>query len=51
MDLWFTTSVGASTDVILATGAGVSACVLNMFCFGYSTDGMSLNVMSAPKRK
>jgi len=47
MDLWFTTSVGTGVDAILAIGASVSAHVLAMFCFGYPTNGVSLNLLSS----
>jgi len=47
IDLWFTTSVSASADVILAIGAGVSAYILDMFLFGCFTDGASLNLLSS----
>jgi len=47
IDLWFTTSVGASADVILAIGACVPAYVLDMFLFGCSTDSASLSLLSS----
>jgi len=47
IDLWFTTSVGADAGAILVIGAGVPACVLDMFCFGCPTDGISLNSSSS----
>ena len=47
IDLWFTTSVSASTDAILIISAGVPAHVSNIFCFGCPTDGASLNLSSS----
>jgi len=47
IDLWFTTFVGADAGAILAIGAGVSARVLDIFCFGCPTDGASLNLLSS----
>jgi len=47
MDLWFTTSVSASTDAILVIGASVPACVLDIFCFDCPTDSASLNLLSS----
>ena len=47
IDLWFTTSVGADAGAILAIGAGVPACVLDMFCFGYPTNSVLLNLSSS----
>jgi len=47
MDLWFTISVGTGTDVILVIGAGVPACVLDIFCFGCPTNGTLLNSLSS----
>ena len=47
IDLWFTTSVGADAGAVLAIGAGVPACVLDIFCFGCPTDGASLNSLSS----
>jgi len=44
MDLWFTISVGAGTNAILAIGTGVPAHILDMFYFGCPTDGTSLNL-------
>ena len=47
MDLWFTISVSADVDAILAIGAGVPACVPDIFCFSCPTDGVSLNLLSS----
>ena len=47
MDLWFTTSIGASANAILVIGASVPTCVLDMFCFGCPTDGTSLILLSS----
>jgi len=46
IDLWFTTSVGAGADAILAIGTGVPACVPDMFCFGCPTDSALLDLLS-----
>ena len=43
--MWFTTSVGAGA--VLAIGAGVPACVPDIFCFGCPTDSASLNLSSS----
>jgi len=45
--LWFTTSVGAGAGAVLAIGAGVPACVPDIFCFGCPTDSASLNLSSS----
>jgi len=47
MDLWFTTSVSASTDAILVIGASVPACVPDIFCFDCPTDSAPLNLLSS----
>ena len=47
INLWFTTSVGADAGVVLAIGAGIPACVLDIFCFGCPTDGASFSLLSS----
>jgi len=47
MDLWFTTSVGADASAVLTIGASVPVCVLDMFCFGCSTNSALLNSLSS----
>jgi len=46
IDLWFTISV-VGVDVILVVGAGVTTYVLDIFLFGCSIDGASLNLLSS----
>ena len=47
IDLWFITSAGANTGAVLDIGAGVPVHVLDMFCFGCPTNGISLNSLSS----
>jgi len=47
IDLWFTTSIGTGAGAILTIGAGIPTHVLDMFCFGYPTDGALLNSSSS----
>jgi len=46
MNLWFTTSVGAGADAILAISVSVPAHVPDMFHFGCPTDDALLNSLS-----
>jgi len=46
IDLWFTTSVSASADTILAIGTSVPVYVLDIFFFGCPTNSTFFNSLS-----